>query len=138
MGSFKSIARKYRKNYDVKFAVDDFGVGNASISRLEEVDPTYVKVDRSILNFDKKLGRSVIEYLIDLKYDFPCFSIIEGFDEFSHFSLRELVVELGVEYIQGHNFGIATPEIKRRLDKEQCEKIFESLRWGPKYKLEPS
>ncbi|KAB8331209.1 EAL domain-containing protein [Scytonema tolypothrichoides VB-61278] len=127
--SFKSIARKYRKNYDVKFAVDDFGVGNASMSRLEEVDPTYVKVDRDILHFEKKLGRSIIEYLVDLKYDFNCFTILEGFDECSNFSLRELVVELGVEYIQGHSLGIATPEIKARLDKEQCENIFEILNW---------
>ncbi|GAB1544917.1 hypothetical protein NUACC21_75930 [Scytonema sp. NUACC21] len=130
--SFKTIARKYKKNYDVKFAVDDFGVGNATISRLEEVDPTYVKVDREILHFDRKLGKSIIEYLVDLKYEINCFTILEGFDEYSKFSLRELVVELGVEYIQGHSLGLATPEIKRRLDKEQCDKIFETLNWRTK------
>ncbi|TFI52510.1 EAL domain-containing protein [Mastigocladus laminosus UU774] len=130
--SFKSIARKYRKNYDVKFAVDDFGVGNASVSRLEEVDPTYVKVDREILHFEKRLGRSIIEYLVDLKYDFNCFTIIEGFDEYSKFSLQELVVELGVEYIQGHSLGMATSEIKGRLDKEKYQSIFEQLKWRTK------
>ena len=129
LDSFKAIARKYRKNYDVNFAVDDFGVGNASVSRLEHVDPTYVKVDRDILHFEKKLGASIIEYLVGLKFDFNYSTIVEGFDEYSNFSLRELVVDLGVEYIQGHHFGIATPDIKARLDKEQCQKIFEMLGW---------
>ena len=129
LDSFKAIARKYRKNYDVNFAVDDFGVGNASVSRLEHIDPTYVKVDRDILHFEKKLGASIIEYLVGLKFDFNYSTIVEGFDEHSNFSLRELVVDLGVEYIQGHHFGIATPDIKARLDKEQCQKIFEMLGW---------
>jgi EAL domain-containing protein (putative c-di-GMP-specific phosphodiesterase class I) len=127
--SFRSIARKYRRNYDVKFAIDDFGVGNASVSRLAEIDTTYVKLDRNILHYDKKLGASIIEYLVNLKYDLNYFTILEGFDEFSNFSLSELVVELGVEYIQGHSLGIATPEIKRRLEKPEYEKIFEILKW---------
>lgn len=129
INSFKAVARKYRRDYDISFAVDDFGAGNAAVSRLEDVDPTYVKIDRDILHFEKKLGASIIEYLVNLKFDFNYLTIVEGFDEYSNFSLRELVVDLGVEYIQGHHFGIATPEIKARLDKEQYQKIFEMLGW---------
>lgn len=134
INSFKAVARKYRRDYDISFAVDDFGVGNAAVSRLEDVDPTYVKIDRDILHFEKKLGASIIEYLVGLKFDFNYLTIVEGFDEYSNFSLRELVVDLGVEYIQGHHFGIATPEIKARLDKEQYQKIFEMLGWRKQLK----
>jgi EAL domain-containing protein (putative c-di-GMP-specific phosphodiesterase class I) len=134
LDSFKAIARKYRKNYDISFAVDDFGVGNAAISRLEYVDPTFVKVDRDILHFDKRLGMSIIEYLVGLKFDFNYLAIVEGFDEYSNFSLHELVVDLGVEYIQGHHFGIAAPEIKARLDKDQYQKIFDMLGWKKSFK----
>ncbi len=134
INSFKAVTRKYRRDYDISFAVDDFGVGNAAISRLEDVDPTYVKIDRDILHFEKKLGTSIIEYLVSLKFDFNYLAIVEGFDEYSNFSLRELVVDLGVEYIQGYYFGIATPEIKARLDKEQYQLIFEMLEWKKQLK----
>ncbi|HRW07272.1 MAG TPA: EAL domain-containing protein [Caldilineaceae bacterium] len=129
LNSFRNIARKYRKNYDISFAVDDFGVGNAAVSRLEHVDPTYVKIDRDILHFEKRLGASIIEYLVGLKFDFGYSTIVEGFDEHSNFSLRELVVDLGVVYLQGHNFGVATPDIRGRLGKELHEKIFEMIGW---------
>jgi EAL domain-containing protein (putative c-di-GMP-specific phosphodiesterase class I) len=129
INSFKAVARKYRRDYDISFAVDDFGVGNAAVSRLEEVDPTYVKIDKDILQFEKKLSASIIEYLVGLKFDFNYLAIVEGFDESSKFTLRELVVDLGVEYIQGHHFGIATSEIKARLDRDQCKKIFNMLDW---------
>ncbi len=129
VNSFRNIARKYRRNYDISFAVDDFGVGNAAVSRLEHVDPTYVKIDRDILHFEKRLGASIIEYLVNLKFDLGYSTIVEGFDEHSNFSLRELVVDLGVVYLQGHNFGIATPDIRGRLGKELHEKIFEMVGW---------
>lgn len=129
LNSFRSIARKYRKNYDISFAVDDFGVGNAAVSRLEHVDPTYVKIDRDILHFERRLGASIIEYLVGLKFDFGYSTIVEGFDEYSNFSLRDLVVDLGVVYLQGHNFGLATPDIRGRLGKELYEKIFEMIGW---------
>lgn len=128
--SFRGITRKYRKKYGIKFAVDDFGVGHAAISRLEEVNPTYVKIDREVLHFDKKLRESIINYLVGLKLDFNYHAIIEGLDEDSPFLLRELVVDFGVEYIQGHILGLASSEITERLEKEKYQEILKRLGWG--------
>ena len=128
--SFRGITRKYRKKYGIKFAVDDFGVGHAAISRLEEVSPTYVKIDREVLHFDKKLRESIINYLVGLKLDFNYHAIIEGLDEDSPFLLRELVVDFGVEYIQGHILGLASSEITERLEKEKYQEILKRLGWG--------
>ena len=127
--SFRGITRKYRKKYGMNFAVDDFGVGHTAISRLEEVNPTYVKVDREVLHFDKKLGASIISYLVDLKLDLNYHAIIEGLDEDSPFSLRELVVDFGVEYIQGHILGLASPDITGRLEKEKYQDTLKRLGW---------
>lgn len=127
--SFRSITRKYRKKYGIEFAVDDFGVGHVAISRLGEINPTYIKIDREVLHFDKKLGTNIIDYLVGLKLDLNYRTVIEGFDEDSPFSLKELVVDLGVEYIQGYLLGLATPDIKERLDKAQCRRIFKQLGW---------
>ena len=127
--SFKSITRKYRKKYGIEFAVDDYGVGHVAISRLGEINPKYIKIDREVLHFDKRLGTNIIDYLVGLKLDSNYHTIIEGFDEDSPFSLRELVVDLGVEYIQGHILGLASPDITGRLDKEKYREILKRLAW---------
>ena len=65
-----------------------------------------------------------------LKLDFNYHAIIEGLDEDSPFLLRELVVDFGVEYIQGHILGLASSEITERLEKEKYQEILKRLGWG--------
>jgi hypothetical protein len=52
--------------------------------------------------------------------------IIEGYDAESTLSLKKLY-ELGIRYVQGHEFGKTRPEIDDRLAKEYVEKIQREL-----------
>lgn len=132
LDDFHQLAKDLSRSFNISFAVDDFGVGNSSISRLSRFKPTYVKIDRDILLYEHNLGRQTIKNLITLENDFgnPALKvIIEGFDDQSKISLHELVNELGVELVQGHNLGMAAPELEKRFNKEKYDRIFNLLRW---------
>lgn len=129
---FQKIMNSLKKNLSIDFAIDDFGVGNSSITRLNKLLPAYVKIDRDILHFDHDLGKQLIKYVISINENIPGKGInviIEGLDSYSKISLKELVNELDVEYIQGHKFSRAKPSITERLEKQIYKEIYEQLDW---------
>ncbi len=120
MAVFKNKLLEYVHQLKIRFAIDDFGVGYASVSRLAGLSPSYVKIDRDILHHPPSdvIIRFVHE-LVGANNLNPSNVIVEGVDETTPISLHRLK-EIGVSYIQGHIVGKPEPEIYR-LTQEKSE-----------------
>jgi len=119
MRCFKNKLLEYVK-LKIKFAIDDFGVGHASVSRLAALHPSYVKIDREILH--QQHSDIIIRFVHDLvgaNNLNPSHVIVEGVDETIPMSLARLR-EIGVSYIQGYIVGKPSPEIYR-LSQEKAD-----------------
>lgn len=123
---FRNVMVELSKSFGIQFAIDDFGVGYASISRLNRLRPSYVKIDRDILHYEHDLGKDVIQYLMNLKHKHIVTGlkiIMEGVDSESKIPLDVLVNELGIGYAQGHIFCESKPQIDPRLSREKKQEI---------------
>ncbi|MBN2093297.1 EAL domain-containing protein [candidate division KSB1 bacterium] len=124
LNDFRANMNRLSHQYGVQFAIDDFGVGWASISRLNRLLPTYIKIDREILLFEQNLGKAVIRYLKGLSNISVIGGmkiIVEGVDELIKIPLSELVNELYVRYVQGHLLGKAVSNITSLTKKRKQE-----------------
>jgi EAL domain-containing protein (putative c-di-GMP-specific phosphodiesterase class I) len=117
---FKTKLLEYVHKFQIRFAIDDFGVGYSSVSRLAGLNPCHVKIDREILHHQPNdiIIRFVHE-LVGANNLNPSNVIVEGVDETIPISLQRLK-EIGVSYIQGHIVGKPEPEIYR-LSFEKAE-----------------
>lgn len=118
--AFKARLLEYVRKFKIRFAIDDFGVGYASVSRLAGLNPSHVKIDREILHHQP--SDIIIRFVHDLvgaNNLNPSSVIVEGVDETTPISLHRLK-EIGVSYIQGHIVGKPEPEIYR-LSLEKAE-----------------
>ncbi|OED41563.1 hypothetical protein AB833_09340 [Chromatiales bacterium (ex Bugula neritina AB1)] len=126
---YRQIVRKLGDITGVRFAIDDFGVGNASLSRLDSLKPHYVKIDRDILSFDTRMSTTLIRYLLESQREQGTTVILEGVDIHSKLSLRELVNNIGVGIIQGHSLSKSVSGFDPRWETEICRKIKADLGW---------
>jgi EAL domain-containing protein (putative c-di-GMP-specific phosphodiesterase class I) len=119
---------QHLERFDVRFAIDDFGAGMASPERLTRLGVAVVKIDRNALLH--RFGDSTIQYVIDFARSVPGYVqvIIEGVDHDSFFPLRALF-DARVRYVQGHQLGVARPDIDR-LSIEEVEYIRGALQAG--------
>ncbi len=124
LNEFRTNMNRLSHQFGIQFAIDDFGVGWASISRLNRLLPSYIKIDREILLFEQNLGKAVIRYLKGLS-NIPVIGgmkiIVEGVDELSKISLSELVNELYIRYVQGHLLGKSVSTISSLTKKRKIE-----------------
>jgi EAL domain-containing protein (putative c-di-GMP-specific phosphodiesterase class I) len=112
---------KYYTDQGVGFAIDDFGVGYASTSRLSRLEPEFVKIDRDALLHH--LGGFTLDYTRRLVSESlgKMKMIVEGFDDQSKFTLSQLY-SLKIRFVQGHIFGRAQ-EYTYHLSKEDEQRI---------------
>jgi EAL domain-containing protein (putative c-di-GMP-specific phosphodiesterase class I) len=104
---FQARLRHLARSLHVNFAVDDFGVGHASLDRVSSLDLTQIKVDRAILHHSMAL--SELELVVKLAGEAlnrgssaaPRAVVVEGFDADSPVSLRDLYT-LNIRYVQGY------------------------------------
>lgn len=124
--SFKNRLVEYVSQLKIRFAIDDFGVGFASVSRLAGLNPSHVKIDRELLQHDSShiIIRFVHE-LVGANNLNPAKVIVEGIDETVSISLRTLK-EIGVSYIQGHIVGKPEPEVYR-LSQDKYDELKKRL-----------
>jgi EAL domain-containing protein (putative c-di-GMP-specific phosphodiesterase class I) len=125
--AFKNRLLEYTHDLEVRFGIDDFGVGYASVSRLAGLRPPFVKIDRDILHQDQsdiiiKFVREIVRRSSELHITQV---IIEGLDEESPVKLDELK-ELGVTYVQGYVVGESGPDIYR-LPREKREALWKLI-----------
>ncbi|UKO98777.1 EAL domain-containing protein [Nostoc sp. UHCC 0870] len=120
---FRKQLGTYVRDLKIGFAIDDFGVGHASVSRLIGLNPAHVKIDRDILqqvtinpNSIDIICRFVLDLVSEGRSHAPKV-VIEGFDSTSPVTLGKLH-KLGIRYVQGYIVGKAGNEIGR-LDTQQ-------------------
>lgn len=128
LDTFKEKLSEYSRSLKIKFAIDDFGVGYASVSRLSGLNVPYVKIDREILYHQPV--NAIIHFVHEIAYINnplnPASVIIEGLDESSPLNLRNLK-NLGVSYVQGYIVGKAGANIYR-LSLEKYKFLEKSLK----------
>ncbi len=110
---FKNKLLEYVHQFNIRFAIDDFGVGYASVSRLAGLNPCHVKIDREILYHQS--NELIIDFVHQIVKDnnlYPPNVIVEGVDETTPIDLYKLK-QLGVTYVQGHIVGKPQPEVYR-------------------------
>ncbi len=113
----------------IRYAIDDFGVGNASLSRLDSLNPHYVKIDRDILSFEPRMASTLIRYLIESQPERGTSVILEGVDIHSHFKLAELVNEMGVGLVQGYCLSKAVSDINARWEEDLINSAAQQVGW---------
>ncbi len=97
-----------------KISIDDFGTGYSNFAYLSKIMPDFIKIDGSLIkDIDANLqNRNVVKGIVDLAHSLDIKLIAE------YVSTREIyaiIQELGIEYAQGHYFGMA----------ESCDVILE-------------
>jgi len=94
----------------VKVAIDDFGIGNTSISQLRDLPVDELKIDRLFVSDLRDGGREgsevVVQAMVDLAHSFGLRVVAEGVeDEATAAVLRRL----GVDRAQGFHWSAAVP-----------------------------
>jgi EAL domain-containing protein (putative c-di-GMP-specific phosphodiesterase class I) len=84
----------------VRLSLDDFGTGDSSLSRLQQLHFDEVKIDRSFLAHvtDEPTDRNIVEFATGLAHSLGMKVVAEGVE--SEESLAT-VTELGVDLVQG-------------------------------------
>ncbi len=126
---YRSVVAQLSELTGVRFAIDDFGVGNASLSRLDSLKPNYVKIDRDILSFDTDMANALIRYLLKSQHERGTSVILEGVDIHSNLSLSEIVNDIGVVIIQGHSLSKAVSRIDPQWERDVCQRVETELGW---------
>lgn len=118
---FKNKLLEYVHQFNIRFAIDDFGVGYASVSRLAGLNPCHVKIDREILHHQSShLIIRFVHQIVKDKNLYPPNVIIEGVDEHTPINLYQLK-KFGVTYVQGHIIGKPQPEVYRLSQEKYIE-----------------
>ncbi|MGB2567125.1 EAL domain-containing protein [Micromonospora citrea] len=112
----------------INFAVDDFGVGHASLARMAELRLTQIKVDRAVLHHplaveELALVARVARYASDQGHaPQPREVIVEGYDDEAPVSLRQ-IYDLGIHHVQGYFCGAVASTTLRPLDRAVQDRI---------------
>lgn len=119
---FRERLKEYaRRKTGVRFAIDDFGVGHASVSRLIGLRLEYVKIDQEVLSYESEVRDSVIRFVRDALIESNGHAphiVLEGVDE--NYPLRSIIrSDVGAQSIQGFLVGRASDKIYHRLSDDK-------------------
>lgn len=91
------------KNYEVLFAIDDYGVN--TFENLLAISPHYLKIDRSVISDIHKEPKkqNQLKEIMNIAKKYACFTIAEGIE--THEELNYLQQEK-VDYFQGFLLGM--------------------------------
>lgn len=93
----------YFRELGCVIAVDDFGTGHSNFSRVWEINPDIVKLDRSLVvrsAFDSRISRT-LPNLVDLLHESGCHVLMEGIENENE---AITAVSAGVDMVQGNYF----------------------------------
>ncbi|MDQ6418385.1 EAL domain-containing protein [Paenibacillus sp. LHD-117] len=101
-------ALQHYRNQGYQIAIDDVGAGYSSLQSIVELNPDFLKVDRSIVQgiHQNEMKEHVMGTLIDIGGKMGVSLIAEGIE--SEEELRKLG-EMGVHYAQGYLIGRPEP-----------------------------
>lgn len=120
LDSFLKEIASYSREFNISFAIDDFGIGYSSVDRLAKLHVKHIKIDKDVLNYEHPL--ITINYVSDMVRTLnpsPANIVIEGFDEDKNINvtLKELF-DNKINYIQGHIIRKAENSVKALTDVE--------------------
>ena len=104
---YKKLWEGLKKN-GVKIILDDFGTGYSNLHCLGELNPTYIKIDRTftLKALNNEYERKLMKYIIDMAHSLGLAICVEGIE-----TPNELISlqSLSPDYIQGYLFGRPYP-----------------------------
>ena len=100
--------RDYYRSLGFQFALDDTGSGYAGLEELLEIEPDYIKIDRSMVSgVDQDPARqNMLAALLQLADKMGAPVIGEGLDTLEEL---DMLGRLGIRFGQGWLFGRPTP-----------------------------
>ena len=106
-GAFREM-RDYYRSLGFQFALDDTGTGYAGLEELLELEPDYIKIDRSMVSgVDEDPARQdVLAAVLQLADKMGALVIGEGLDTLEEL---EMLGRLGIRFGQGWLFGQPAP-----------------------------
>jgi EAL domain-containing protein (putative c-di-GMP-specific phosphodiesterase class I)/uncharacterized caspase-like protein len=133
---FQTKLTDIAKRLHVNFAIDDFGVGHASLDRIASLDVTQIKVDRAILHH--ALALDELDLVVKLATDAygserlpnQRVVVVEGFDSESLVTLNDLYAH-GVRYVQGYISEEPASQQLRPLSQDLRNRIAALIRRPP-------
>lgn len=92
------------KEHGVQVILDDFGTGYSNLHCLEDLEPNYIKIDRSftLKSLQNEYEHALMKQIIDMTHSLDLAICIEGIETGDE--LQDLRA-LGADYIQGYLFG---------------------------------
>ncbi|MBE4909406.1 EAL domain-containing protein [Bacillus luteolus] len=98
--AFKVVLNHYRAQ-GFKIAIDDAGAGYSSLQAISELEPDYIKVDRSLISgVDKnEVKKNILEAFVMFAKKMNSKVLAEGIETFEEL---EKVKELGIDFGQGY------------------------------------
>ncbi|DAB32867.1 MAG TPA: hypothetical protein CFH79_01620 [Sulfurospirillum sp. UBA11407] len=96
------------RQYGCKIAIDDFGSGFSSMENILKLKPEYIKIDGSLIkNLDISEGsRMIVEAIVNMSKGFHAKTIAEYVESEM---IQDIVISLGVDYLQGYYLGKPKP-----------------------------
>jgi EAL domain-containing protein (putative c-di-GMP-specific phosphodiesterase class I) len=107
--AFRKVIRHYR-NQGFKIAVDDAGAGYSSLKTILELEPDYIKLDRSLIsNIDtNEMKASIVEAFGMFAKKSKINILAEGIETAAEL---EKIKELGIDFGQGYYIGRPKKEV---------------------------
>ncbi|MBK8973516.1 MAG: EAL domain-containing protein [Hahellaceae bacterium] len=95
------LMTRFKEN-GLELSVDDYGIGQSSLSKLKQMPVSAIKIDKSfVFNLDKsESDRIIVKSTIELGHRFRLKVIAEGVE--TELALNTLK-DMGCDYIQGYH-----------------------------------
>lgn len=105
----KRILQHYR-NQGYQIAIDDAGAGYSSLQAIAELQPDFIKVDRSLIRniHVDKMKETILETFVSFARKMSIRMIAEGIETWEE--LKKLS-QMGVHYAQGYLIGKPVPDM---------------------------
>ncbi len=116
MSFFKSSVKTLRK-MGFSIAIDDVGTGYSSLEVLAQLEPQYLKYDRSlIIDIHKShIKQELLKSLINFARGIRSRIIVEGVEKKEEL---EVLKDFGIELVQGYLFAKPSPDIVEKIPPE--------------------
>lgn len=115
VGDSKHLRRivDYYREQHFRVALDDIGTGSNSLQLMAELEPDFIKLDKSLVwNIRTAIGRNTIVKLAELASESGIQTIAEGVETAE---IRDRLIDCGITLMQGYFFGKPAPQPRTRL-----------------------
>lgn len=125
--------KKYFNTIGFQTAIDDYGTGYSNVTNLLRYMPNCVKIDRMLLSCieDSPQKQHFVKDIITFSHDNNIIVLAEGVETSEEL---KMVIQLGVDLIQGYYTARPAPELVTSVSQSVKKEILEYNRIGNDYK----